>query len=335
MTKIGLKVLIGLFLLTAPSWLHSQVRSLERVQIGYSGIGIAHDLLKIMVNNQIFEKHGVGAQTIYIGSGSLMNQAVVAGSVNFTTSDLPSQIQAAIAGIDFKIISVTINRLDGAIMTRKEIRRPESLKGRKLAISRFGSVSDIVTRMVLRHWKLEPIKDVALIQVGNTPTRIAAILSGQVDGGLINPTDVDKMVASGCCVLLGDLGSLDIPYARFGVAGLGSYFKARPDTARKVVEAFVEGIYYYKTRPDEAIAILRSRGVEAGAAKEIYQKVADSYRPRPDPDLSGIKGVLDSLPDERAKEIRPESLVDPTPWEKVAASGYVERLYGKKGASQR
>ncbi len=331
MTRLGLKLLIVFFLLAAPSWLHSQVRSLERIQIGYSGIGIAHDLLKIMGNNHIFEKHGLSAQSIYIGSGSLMNQAVVAGSIDFTTSDLPSQIQAAIAGIDFKIISVTINRLDGAIMTRKEIRRPEDLKGRKLAISRFGSVSDIVTRMVLRHWKLEPVRDVALIQAGNTPARVAAIMSGQVDGGLINPTDVDRMTRAGCCFLLADLSALDIPYARFGVAALGSFLKARPDTARNLIEAFVEGIYHYKTRPDEAIAVLRARGADPGMAKEIYQKVADSYRSRPDPELSGIKGVLDSLPDERAKRIRPESLIDPTPWEKVAVSGYVESLYEKKG----
>lgn len=335
MTKFGLKLLSGLFLLTAPSWLYSQVKSLEPVKIGYSGIGIAHDLLKVMRSNHIFEKHGLNAQTIYIGSGSLMNQAVVGGSIDFTTSDLPSQIQAAIAGVDFKIISVTINRLDGAIMTRKQIRRPEDLKGKRLAISRFGSVSDIVTRMVLRHWKLEPLREVAIIQVGNTPTRIAAILSGQVDGGLINASDVDKVVSTGCCVVLADLGSLDIPYARFGVAALGSLLKARPETARKLLEAFVEGIYYYKTHPDEAIAALRARGVESGVAKEIYQKVADSYRSRIDPDLSGIKGVLDSLPDERAKEVRPESVIDSGPWEKVALSGYVESLYGKKGASQR
>jgi NitT/TauT family transport system substrate-binding protein len=319
-----------IWLLIFPSVGYSQPKNLESVKIGYSGIGIAHDLLKIMGGNRIFEKHGLNAQSIYIGSGSLMNQAVVAGSIQFTTSDLPSQIQAALAGIEFKVISVTINRLDGALMTRKEIRSPAELKGRKLAISRFGSVSDIVTRMVLRYWGLEPIKDVPLIQVGNTPSRIAAIFSGQVDGGLINPTDVDRMTASGCCVLLADLSALDIPYARFGVAGLGSYAKAHPETAQKVLAAFVEGIHHYKTHPEEGIAALRSRGIDSQAAREIYQKVADSYRITPDPDLAGVKGVLDSLPDERAKKARPESFIDPTPWERVAKSGLVERLYGKK-----
>ncbi len=108
------------------------------MKIDYNKMGIAHDLLKIMGNKLIFEKHGLNAQSIYIGSGSLMNQAVVAGSIQFTTSDLPSQIQSALAGIDFKIISVTIDRLDGAIMAHKGIRSPQELKGKKIAISRFG-----------------------------------------------------------------------------------------------------------------------------------------------------------------------------------------------------
>lgn len=321
-----------LLLLICPSWAQSQPKSPD-ITIGYSGVGIAHDLLKIMAASRIFEKHGVNATSIYIGSGSLMNQAVVGGSVQFTTSDLPSQIQSAIAGIDFKVISVTINRLDGALMTRKGIRTPQELKGKKLAISRFGSVSDIVTRMVLRHWGLEPIKDVPLIQVGNTPSRIAAIFSGQVDGGLINPTDVDKMTASGCCVLLADLGALDIPYARFGVAGLGSYMKANPETAQRVIAGFVEGIHYYKAHPAAGIAALQSRGVDPQAAREIYQKIADSYRSRPDPELISIKGVLDSLPEPAAKKFPPENFIDPGPWEKVARSGLVEKLYGKKGSA--
>jgi hypothetical protein len=106
--------------------------------------------------------------------------------------------------------------------------------------------------------------------------------------------------------------------------------KTRPDTARKVMEAFVDGIHYYKDRSDEAIAALIARGVEPKSAREVYQKVADSYRARPDPDLSGIKGVLDSLLDERAKKTAPESLIDIAPWQSVAKSGLVERLYSKK-----
>jgi ABC-type nitrate/sulfonate/bicarbonate transport system substrate-binding protein len=311
----------------APSSLHAQGKTLEPVKIGYSGIGITHDLLKMMGSNRIFEKHGLSAQSILFSG--LLNQAAVSGSIDFTTSDLPSQIQAAVTGLDFKIISVTHNRLDGAMVARKEIKNPSDLVGKKLAISRFGSVSDLVTRLVIRHWKLEPIKDVALLQVGNTPSRIAAILSGQVDGGLIQPTDVDRVISTGCCVVLSDLEKLDIPYARFGVAALGSVIKAKPETARKLLEALVEGIYHYKTHPEEGVAILVARGIERGTARNIYQKVADSYRITPDPEVASIKGVLDTLLDERARSIAVESLIDAKPWEQVAKGGIIERLYGK------
>jgi hypothetical protein len=96
------------------------------------------------------------------------------------------------------------------------------------------------------------------------------------------------------------------------------------------MEAFVDGIHYYKTHADEAVAALLTRGVEPKSAREVYQKVADSYRSRPDPEVSSIKGVLDSLPEEKAKTRLPESLIDNGPWLSVAKSGLVDRLYGKK-----
>jgi hypothetical protein len=43
---------------------------------------------------------------------------------------------------------------------------------------------------------------------------------------------------------------------------------------------------------------------------------------------------LESLPDERAKKVRLETLIDPIPWDRVAKSGLVESLYGKKDSSK-
>jgi len=82
-------VLLVATLLILPGAVTAQPKSLETVKIGYSGIGIAHDLLRMMAKNRVFEKYGLDAESIYIGSGSLMNQAIVGGSIQFTTSDLP------------------------------------------------------------------------------------------------------------------------------------------------------------------------------------------------------------------------------------------------------
>ena len=125
--RVGLLIILAVI----PSWASAQSKKLESIKIGYSGVGIAHDLLKIMGNKLIFEKYGLNAQSIYIGSGSLMNQAVVAGSIQFTTSDLPSQIQSSLAGIDFKIISVTIDDLTARSWPAKGSEHLKSSKEKK------------------------------------------------------------------------------------------------------------------------------------------------------------------------------------------------------------
>jgi len=50
---------------------------------------------------------------------------------------------------------------------------------------------------VLRFWKLDPDKDITMLQAGNTPTRMAALIAGQVDAALVTPGYLDKVLGSG------------------------------------------------------------------------------------------------------------------------------------------
>src|SRR5262249_59279189 len=73
----------------------------------------------------------------------------------------------ALSGVlDTKIIAVTINRLEHIVVVRKNIAKPEDLKGKRIAVSRIGSASDITTRMVLRSWKIDTDKDIIVLQSG-------------------------------------------------------------------------------------------------------------------------------------------------------------------------
>jgi TRAP-type uncharacterized transport system substrate-binding protein len=89
-------------------------------------------------------------------------------------------------------------RLPFAFVPRREIKSPEELRGKRLAISRFGSSSDVTTRMLLKYWNLDPEKYVRILQVAGT-TRLPAIISGQIDGTLVGAYDVPQILESGCC----------------------------------------------------------------------------------------------------------------------------------------
>ena len=100
--------------------------------------------------------------------------------------------------LDVRIIAGWMNRITLSFIARvKPSKFPADLKGKRIAISRFGASSDFVTRMLLRYWKLDPEKDVAIIQSGgNDAIRIAALVAGHIDGALIGTYDLPKILDS-------------------------------------------------------------------------------------------------------------------------------------------
>src|ERR1051326_3166445 len=158
------------------------------VNLGYSGNGISTDLMVLIQKSGLWSRRGLDVRPVYFNSGTTLTQAMLGGHIVISDSDVPAQLNLKVAGMmDVSVVAVTINRLEHFFVVRSQIKSAEDLKGKKVAISRFGSASDVTTRMVVRVWKLDPDKDLAFIQSGNTPTRVAALVTGQVDSALISP----------------------------------------------------------------------------------------------------------------------------------------------------
>ena len=183
-----MKFLFLILLLAASVIPPAPVQS-QSIIMGYSGSGITSDLRRIIEKERLWDKHGVNVKAIYFNSGGVMTQAIAGGNVAISDSDLPAMLNLSVSGVmDVKAISVIINRLEHIFVVRNNISRPEDLKGKRIAVSRIGSASDIVTRMVIRQWKIDPEKEIFVLQSGNTPTRMTALVAGHVDGALISRT---------------------------------------------------------------------------------------------------------------------------------------------------
>ena len=97
-------------------------------------------------------------------------QAMAGGNIAGSESEVPGMVNLAVAGVaDVKIATVTINRIEHEFVVA-EISPSPKIEGQRLAVSRIGSASDTITRMVLRSWKIDPDKETILLQSGNTPT---------------------------------------------------------------------------------------------------------------------------------------------------------------------
>jgi ABC-type nitrate/sulfonate/bicarbonate transport system substrate-binding protein len=304
-------------------------QSVPSLNMGYSGAGIGSDLLKVIERNNLWRKHGLDVKVVYLSSGTLMAQTLSSGDIGIAGFDTPAMLNLALAGHSLKIVAVPINRIEPMFVVRANIKTPAELKGKKVTISRFGSGSDIITRVALRYWKLDPDKDVSFFQSGNTPTRVAALIAGHMDGGLVSSTGVAKIVATGCCRVLADLSELPFDFANYGVVVSGTLLKTQRDQVKRFLQALVEGIHAFKTKPDIARAVLRESNSEAEIVGPLYERLVKSFRDFPTPEARGIQNVIDSLPTPKAKGARAEDFSDSTLLEEIRKSGFLERLQGK------
>lgn len=320
--------LLAIFLIFLSPGL-AAAQNLPLLNMGYSGAGIGSDLLKVIERTSLWRKHGVDVRSVYLSSGSLMAQTLSSGDIGVAGFDTPAMLNLALAGHSLKVVAVPINRIEPLFVVRSNIKTPADLKGKKVTISRFGSGSDIITRVALRYWKLDPDKDVSFFQSGNTPTRVAALIAGHMDAALVSSTGVAKIVATGCCRVLADLTELPLEFANYGVVVSGALLKNQRDTVKRYLQALIEGIHAFKTRPDVARAVLRESNSEADVVGPLYERLSKSFRDFPSPEVRGIQNVIDALPTPKAKGAKAEDFIDATLMEEIRKSGFVERLSGK------
>ena len=303
-------------------------QSLPTLNMGYSGAGIGSDLLKVIDRSGLWRKHGLDVRVVYLSSGTLMAQTLSSGDIGIAGFDTPAMLNLALAGHSLKVVAVPINRLEPFFVVRTNIKTPADLKGKKITISRFGSGSDIMTRVALRYWKIDPDKDVSFFQSGNTPTRTAALIAGHMDGALVSSTGVAKIVATGCCRVLADLSELPLEFANYGVVVSGGLLKTQRDNVKRFLQALTEGIYTFKAKPDVARGVLRESNGEAEIGA-LYERLVKSIRDFPTPEPRGIQNVIDSLPTPKARGAKAEDFMDVTLMDEIRKSGFVEKLSAK------
>ena len=91
-----------------------------------------------------------------------------------------------------------LNQLIYRLVARPEIKAIADLKGKRVAVSRFGAGADRATRLLLTKLGFNPEKDVVLVQVGCTPTRLAALAANSVDATIVEPPDHKKRKTQAC-----------------------------------------------------------------------------------------------------------------------------------------
>ena len=219
-------------------------QELERVFVGHSNI--RNDIAALWVPKElrIFRKHGLDADIVLITGGVRMTQAILSGSapMGFTGATL---VASAVAGAGDSVLVLGItNRLTYDIWAKPEIKRPEDLKAKTLAISSFGSSSHVASFLMLQHLKIDEKKDrITFLAIGDEPTRAQALIAGRIDATIVDPSVSAPLKERGF-PYLGNLQQLGVPFVNNALVSTWRYLKEHPRTAEAVVKSIVEGNAY-------------------------------------------------------------------------------------------
>lgn len=310
-TKGLMAVAFG-FLSFALFFLTPGVSAQPAVKIRVANTGGISDHLPVAIYAGIYKKHGFEVENILIGSSATVVQSLLSGEVTFAHVGAPAVVAAVAGGANIKIIAVFLNRFSWILASAPDIRHIKELRGKSIAIARIGSGNEFATREALKKLNLDADKDVRLVQVGLTPARFAALVSGNVHAALLDRTHVLELPKFGLNVLL-DLNDLDIEYAQYGLVARENTIVENRPTVERFLRAYVEGIRYYRSQPDVVMVYLRKNyfpKLSDAELRIVYDGLRKNLREDPVPTLGGIQGIIQSLKGQRGGELDPRRVID-------------------------
>jgi NitT/TauT family transport system substrate-binding protein len=320
----------SLSILLALLWA-SPLGAADRIRIGYSSISGAYTPIWVAHDAGYFAKEGLQDDIILIPSGTQLAQVTVAGEIDIGSMNGSSAIAAALQGFDLKIIGNSGNKMVFSLYVRPDFKTVESIKGKKIGITRFGSAPDISIRYALKKYNINPEKDLTLIQLGFMATVAAGLQGGSIEGGVVSPPTQFAVEKAGFKELI-SITDMDFAFPNPALVAVGSIIKTRPDVINRFMRAYTRGVH--RARTDREFTYKSLAKYTKIQDTVVLQKAYDFYMSKvlekaPYVNMVGVQNVLDDLAKTipAAKNAKPEQFVDHRFLDSLDKSGLLKELY--------
>ena len=322
-TRVGepfVRIFIAAFLLLL-SARGGGAAELKKFTLGYSTVGPAGIGLWMAKEIGAFDKYGIDAQLIFVSSGPVAVQALLGGDMNAALAATNAVTAAVLAGAPLVSVMSLINRPYYRAWVQPEITRMEELRGKTLGVSRFGSTTDNLTRILLRRVGLE--NAVNIRQLGGTLEVALAFRHRQIDGAVLATLRADAPHR-----ILIELAESGIQYSMGQLVVAREFQRRSPDTLERIMRAYIEGVAALrdpsqKTRVTKAITYF-SRLKEARAIDEIYNDAAKYVDRIPRVEPEAVAATLEMM---GKKGLPIETFADNPIIDKLVREGFVEQAY--------
>ncbi len=267
--------------------------------------------------DRCLDRNGLHAELVHISSGAIAIQALVGGSVHAALGASNAVVAAIIKGAPIIAVGSNTSRPGMQLWVQPDIQRAEQLQGKTLAITRFGSTSDFVTRLIMRKLNLEGKAE--LRQFGGVVEADVGFRAGQAEGRVSSQAPGPK------AKMLVDAAELGIPFSMNLLAVSNDFYRRSPKTVERIVASYIEGIAALKTRKAQGLKVLEKyMGQRGGSAEQHYEFVTKYLDAIPRVDPAAIETVLEMVGQKSPPKVQ---LFDNAIVDRLAQEGFIDRLY--------
>src|ERR687898_209060 len=282
----------------------------------------------------LFKKYNIDFNLVFISSSSIVTAALLGGDAEMTLTGGIGNVIAYVRGSsDIAFVGGVKNVMTQSLVAGGALKRPEDLKGKRIAVSRIGGNTHYFTIQALRRHGLEPNRDFSFMQSGGDPESLAALMTGNVEAAALTPPSDAKALANKFhYVLYGP--DLKIPYAATAFVTKRSVIAKRPQVIGNFMRAMAETAKVMHTDREFVYKVLAKylRVTEKAVLDSAYNAEIKALEPRLAIKAEANQATLEEIaPNEpRAKKVTAQELIDSRYLDEMEKSGFFDQLWAKK-----
>ena len=253
----------------------------------WSGPALAADKVVLMLNWYVYGEHAPfyygKAKGIYAAEGidleiqegrgsAATTQAVAAKTADFGYVDVPTMMRAAVKGAPVVATGVLLQTSPMSVMgfADKNIRKPEDIKGKTVAITPADSMTQIWPLFLKKTGLTE--RDFRTV-AGDGQTKLNAVINGQADLllGYVMDQSMKIKDATGKSVYPIKFADYGINLVSSGLIANKDYVKQHEDLVRRFMSASTKAIEGAEKAPKEATDAILAASPKAGKPDTLQE----------------------------------------------------------------
>jgi NitT/TauT family transport system substrate-binding protein len=289
----------------------SRAQTAEKVRIAYASNSLAFLVPFVAKDRGFYTKHGIEAELIQVRPNVAM-AALLSGDIDYVEL-IGSIIRSAGRGAPVRAISTSIKAPFFSFAANSKFKTIKDLKGATIGVTAIGGTNYISTRLTLRHYGLDPDKDVKILAIGDEKLMYEAFKIGRVDCVVVAPPFSVILRREGFPLLAHTGELLNFPFSGLGTT-LDKIGKSRAQ-ARKLLRGEIEALRFVRANPAGTTEVIRKRfSMDEKMARESYEVVVDAFSRDGRVPLEGVEILLsiEKAANQIPQNVTAEMVVDNT-----------------------